>query len=149
MFRAPEIYKICQRMINGIDCDQDESSHILGFFDAWPPLDTAPGRAVGALFPLEQDQWLEEVENGGRKPDMSVECRHDGLLEAARTVAYHYHQYVTTTSELQRANSLIELNNAHSDMESWLPGYDWITSTMPWERGEDEEDSTLRPWPAC
>ena len=55
---------------HGVDCDSDESARIKGYFDKHDPLTGNDTLAKGLAdqFPLECDEWQEEVERGLRHP---------------------------------------------------------------------------------
>lgn len=61
-----------------------------------------------------------------------------GFAEAAVEVAWHFQRFDEAKTVFQRCSALMDLCNAMSDMQSWLPGWDWKSGTMPWERNEDE-----------
>lgn len=64
---------------------------------------------------------------------MTEEDWHD----AALNVVYQFDAWTEARDPVISANRLIELNNAVTDLKSWLPGYEYETGTMPWGRGED------------
>lgn len=60
------------------------------------------------------------------------------ITEAVETAVYRWRRYCRDASVLGQADNLLRLQNAMSDLTSWLPGYDYNTDTLPWER-EDLE----------
>lgn len=63
----------------------------------------------------------------------------DDWQDAGLEVSYRYWCLNTAKDEISRATALIELNNSIHDLQTYLPGWDYETGTMPWERGEDSE----------
>lgn len=57
--------------------------------------------------------------------------------EAGLEAVYQWHQFAKAGSILEQAGALVKLSNAMHDMSTFLPGYEWESGTMPWERGED------------
>lgn len=65
--------------------------------------------------------------------------RLDGVLAAVAEADYRWKLYTEATNELSRADALIELSNAMSDLRSWLPDFDIETGTVEWEREDHEQ----------
>lgn len=73
---------------------------------------------------------------------MSNDIVHDpaGWHDAGIEADYRWHLFRNAKTPYDQADALIGLSNAMSDLRSWLPGWDFETGTMPWER-EDEEQA--------
>lgn len=65
-----EIREVARRLIaekkKGVDCTADESAWILSYFDKFPPELTPEGEAMSEVYPLEADQWYDEMLRGLR-----------------------------------------------------------------------------------
>ncbi len=59
-------------------------------------------------------------------------------LDAAEEVMYQWHLFSKATTPVLAANYLVELSNAMSDLQTYHPGWDYKTGTMPWERDDDD-----------
>lgn len=65
------------------------------------------------------------------------------FTECADSVAQAWHTYRDATDPISQACALVALNDRISDLRTYLPGYDYETGTLPWERDEeviDDED---------
>lgn len=58
--------------------------------------------------------------------------------EAAIEVDYLWNMFMDTTTPLGQARVLMQLQDAMSDLRTFLPGWDYETGTLPWERDDDE-----------
>lgn len=58
--------------------------------------------------------------------------------EAAIEVDYLWNMFMDTTTLLGQARVLMQLQDAMSDLRTFLPGWDYETGTLPWERDDDE-----------
>lgn len=61
----------------------------------------------------------------------------EGWKDSAMSAVYAFWRYNEARTPLDNATWLINLGNALSDLQTWLPGFDAETGTMPWARGED------------
>lgn len=60
----------------------------------------------------------------------------DDWENAAVEVDYLWHLFMDTITPIGQAKVLVQLQDAVSDMRSYLPGWDYETGTLPWEREE-------------
>lgn len=61
----------------------------------------------------------------------------DDWQDAAIEVDYLWHMFMDTITPLSQAKILMQLQDAMSDLRTFLPGWDYETGTLPWEREED------------
>ncbi len=54
--------------------------------------------------------------------------------EVGIDVDYWWHQFTHARDLLTQAGTLVELSNKMHDLRTWLPGYDYESGTLPWER---------------
>lgn len=59
---------------------------------------------------------------------------HDAAIEAD----YAWYLYRTASNPFDQGDAMVRLANKMHDLRTWLPGYDYETSTLPWERDEDD-----------
>lgn len=59
--------------------------------------------------------------------------------EAAIEVDYLWNTFMDTTTPIGQARVLMHLQDAISDLRTFLPGWDYETGTLPWERDDDNE----------
>lgn len=55
---------------------------------------------------------------------------HDAAIEAD----YRWHLFTNARTPLDQAMALTDLSNAMHDLRTFLPGYDYESGTLPWER---------------
>lgn len=70
--------------------------------------------------------------------DKEAEAAEEDWHEVAIDVDYFWKVFISASTPLSQATALVNLSNAFSDLRTYLPGYDYETGTLPWER-EDEE----------
>lgn len=72
---AAKAAELIARKQAGGDCTADESAWIKGYFDAYHPEETEQGRAMSDAYPLEKDDWFDELERGFRPNDTGKALR--------------------------------------------------------------------------
>jgi hypothetical protein len=63
-------------------------------------------------------------------PEITEEPWHDAAIEAD----YQWSRFTDAKTPLEQANALVNLANAMDDLRTFLPGYDYESGTLPWER---------------
>lgn len=58
--------------------------------------------------------------------------------EAVFEVDYEWYRFCHATTPLDQAQALVRLQDAMSDLRTFLPGYDYGTGMLPWERDDEE-----------
>ena len=59
----------------------------------------------------------------------------DAWMDAARSLLWTWHLFISATKPMEQASYLVQLNNHAYDLASWLPEFD---IEIGWLRGEDE-----------
>lgn len=54
--------------------------------------------------------------------------------EACEEADYRWHLFSNAKTTLDQADALVALRDAMFAVRTYLPGYDYETSTLPWER---------------
>ena len=57
---------------------------------------------------------------------------------AAVEVDYLWRLWCTESSPIAQADLLVRLNNAMSDLRTFIPRFDSDTGTLPWERSDND-----------
>lgn len=68
---VPSVAAIKARKLDGVDCTEEESAIIKGYFDRYHP--EGPGATVAEHFPVEHAEWATEVSEGHRRPVPAVD----------------------------------------------------------------------------
>lgn len=63
----------------------------------------------------------------------------ENIKQATEDAVYLWRMYAIASTPENQATTFVRLNDAMSDLATWLDGYDYETGTLPWER-EDEEN---------
>lgn len=64
-------------------------------------------------------------------------CDKDDWHDAAIEVDYLWTMFMDTPTPLGQAKMLVQLQDAMSDLRTFLPGFDYESGTLPWERETD------------
>jgi hypothetical protein len=65
VFATASATELIERKRNGGDCNQDESAWIKAYFDTGEP-ESDEWAALSDAYPIEYDEWGEELERGDR-----------------------------------------------------------------------------------
>lgn len=71
------------------------------------------------------------------RPEPTTDPSND-WYEAGDAADYAWYLFRTAKTPLDQAEALVMLSNKMHDLRTFLPGYDYESGTLPWEREDDE-----------
>jgi hypothetical protein len=65
--------------------------------------------------------------------------------DAATEADYRWQIFMHSKTPTDQAQALVDLSNAMHDLRTWIPGYDYETGSLPWERELDDAPNEENP----
>jgi hypothetical protein len=114
--------ELIARKSEGGDCTQDESAWIKSYFDHYHPVETEQGRAMSTAYPLENDEWWDELERGLRPNDTPEELDRPSDEQFCAACGQHHAAGACVDdreAEHERTNALLNQLSQRLGEEQW------------------------------